>query len=639
MADRDVRLTITAKDDASKVIDKVGKSLDKTGDSAESLVKQLTKGITSAAEDAESELKAMAQTSEKLAHALGPELADKAGQIVAEFRKVGATFDDIEANVDDVAAAIKKLDAVEGTARRVVAPMDDLGTATHRVGTEADRSRSVMANFMGNAAQDIPGVAGSMGALNVAVGQFAEYATEGGIAMSGLIASMAPIAASVVLFQGISTYMGDISRKKAFNREQVEGWVQALRDGKTEIEHIRDIVDETGKLETPVFGVEDLVPVFNRAGISAERYAEILKMSDDQLMDFVKTGIGANKTWGEQALLYEALQGAAHNYQDAVEDTAGALKFLGPTQEELNRIMAEHRELAEGVARSQAEVAHQYDAADAALLNLTDGVERYTAAMRGGVVGGSELGVIFGKVATDAGEAATQIDDLTDALNRNNETVLALANSELALETAWDNAETALNGVFEALKKGDVEAADDAMRNLKQSYLGVAEAAGRNAVEALGENASESEKAKAKNDAMRGALEELGRTLAPGSPEYQALQGWIALLGKIPADKTTRIGATYVGNTPGASVTGARRGFADGGTVPGPKGSPQLVVAHGGETFVPTHKPGFDTSKMGGPTYNVTINAGVGADGYAVGQQFVQAIKEYERHAGTGWRS
>lgn len=42
--------------------------------------------------------------------------------------------------------------------------------------------------------------------------------------------------------------------------------------------------------------------------------------------------------------------------------------------------------------------------------------------------------------------------------------------------------------------------------------------------------------------------------------------------------------------------------FDDGGVVGGPRGAPRLIVAHGGETVVPTHKTGA------GNTFNATIN-------------------------------
>ena len=40
-------------------------------------------------------------------------------------------------------------------------------------------------------------------------------------------------------------------------------------------------------------------------------------------------------------------------------------------------------------------------------------------------------------------------------------------------------------------------------------------------------------------------------------------------------------------------VTNGVPSFGDGGTVPGSIGSPQLIMAHGGETVLPTHKNGY----------------------------------------------
>lgn len=75
-------------------------------------------------------------------------------------------------------------------------------------------------------------------------------------------------------------------------------------------------------------------------------------------------------------------------------------------------------------------------------------------------------------------------------------------------------------------------------------------------------------------------------------------------------------------------------GFDDGGVVPGPIGSPQLIMAHGGETVWPTHKQtgGF------GNVYNINVQAPPGADLAAIGQVTVEAIRAYERRNGNGWR-
>lgn len=48
--------------------------------------------------------------------------------------------------------------------------------------------------------------------------------------------------------------------------------------------------------------------------------------------------------------------------------------------------------------------------------------------------------------------------------------------------------------------------------------------------------------------------------------------------------------------------------FDTGGIVPGPIGSPQVIIAHGGETVLPTHKSGTSSGWSGDQNVNVTIN-------------------------------
>jgi hypothetical protein len=90
------------------------------------------------------------------------------------------------------------------------------------------------------------------------------------------------------------------------------------------------------------------------------------------------------------------------------------------------------------------------------------------------------------------------------------------------------------------------------------------------------------------------------------------------------------IGVRAIGNIAGV--------YHDGGVVPGPRGSDQLIMAAGGETILPTHKPVTGASSDGARIINVTVNAGMGADGPQIGKKVVDAIKRYERDHGPGWR-
>jgi len=86
------------------------------------------------------------------------------------------------------------------------------------------------------------------------------------------------------------------------------------------------------------------------------------------------------------------------------------------------------------------------------------------------------------------------------------------------------------------------------------------------------------------------------------------------------------------------STLGGRR--ASGGPVAG--GSSYLVGEMGPELFTPAAGGGRITpnNSLGGATYNITVNAGMGSgSGAQIGEQIVTAIKRYERTSGPVFAS
>ena len=73
--------------------------------------------------------------------------------------------------------------------------------------------------------------------------------------------------------------------------------------------------------------------------------------------------------------------------------------------------------------------------------------------------------------------------------------------------------------------------------------------------------------------------------------------------------------------------------FAKGGVVTAP--TLGLVGEAGAEAVIPLSKLG----SMGGSTYNISVSAGMGADGNSIGAQIVEQIKRYEKSNGKRWRS
>jgi len=95
--------------------------------------------------------------------------------------------------------------------------------------------------------------------------------------------------------------------------------------------------------------------------------------------------------------------------------------------------------------------------------------------------------------------------------------------------------------------------------------------------------------------------------------------------GKVSANELKRIQAAGVGG--GLTHPSAR--LAKGGIVLGPTNA--LIGEAGPEAVVPLS--GANSAKIGS-TINITVNAGMGANGNVIGQEIVEAIKRYERSSG-----
>jgi LysM repeat protein len=66
---------------------------------------------------------------------------------------------------------------------------------------------------------------------------------------------------------------------------------------------------------------------------------------------------------------------------------------------------------------------------------------------------------------------------------------------------------------------------------------------------------------------------------------------------------------------------------------------PYIVGENGPELFMPNVNgsvtPNNESRNISGGVYNITINAGIGADGTIIGRQIVEAITKYERNSGA----
>lgn len=245
---------------------------------AEDAGKQMAAALKAAADKATKELQETVDLADKLGAALGPELTARVNvdEIAGKMRAVGMTTEQVEANIDDFRSSLSQM---ADTADQAKARMGDLDDGVRRVGDSSERSRSVMANFTGNAMQELPMMSGAFGPLNMAVGQFAEYATEGNIKLGKLLATGAGIGLVAVAMGQLADDAKKAAAIKAFNEKEVKDYAAALRKSDSVLVAVVDHLREAGKIEVHPGGIMDgvmggdVTDSFARAGLSVDQFA------------------------------------------------------------------------------------------------------------------------------------------------------------------------------------------------------------------------------------------------------------------------------------------------------------------------------------------------------------------------------
>lgn len=127
---------------------------------------------------------------------------------------------------------------------------------------------------------------------------------------------------------------------------------------------------------------------------------------------------------------------------------------------------------------------------------------------------------------------------------------------------------------------------------------------------------------------VKGIFDSITRALNPLTSGLQAIADLIRWINGTPVKN-------FVGNA-NLTVrgTGAQRPFADGGIVMKPI-SNALVGEAGPEAIIPLDRFDDVVGKRGGGSIVINVNAGMGTDGAAVGEQIVNAIRRYERTSGA----
>lgn len=253
--------------------------------------------------------------------------------------------------------------------------------------------------------------------------------------------------------------------------------------------------------------------------------------------------------------------------------------------------------------------------------------------------------------AAALGDTTAAADDTASALNDVTQAQQSMT-AGLEMSAAADNFQKQLKDVRKALQDNGTALtgnSDAALANrdaLRQAAQG--------AVDVYNDNIKNGKMGiPAATQALKDQIQQLVNTSSSSEATRKKVQAYIDTLGLIPADVNTKVnvdtsavasamtdiqkmlaasGVVVVnGNTVGHGAGQSRMASYDvGGTVPGPKGAPQLAIVHGGE-FVLSNDMLAAASRggSGGPT--VTTAGGIGGNVYYVTNNYIQGSILAER--------
>jgi hypothetical protein len=248
-------------------------------------VKAALDTLNTGLDQTETEVEGTIAAVKALGDVLGPSFdSTRLEGFVTDLRQMGVEFDQIEANAKEFADVIQRVDNVKMTA--LEGGLDRVGTGLDRVRSNSDQSRSVLANMAGNSAQDLGELGGVVGTLGVGIGQLAEYAVDGNIALSNLAKVAGPMLGVAAAGLLVNKAVGDMAKVSESASARVDVFTEALIEGRDAWEDFREQVEETGELtfeDDGIFGtgfggaVRNVIPHLATLGLTLEDFQRIVE--------------------------------------------------------------------------------------------------------------------------------------------------------------------------------------------------------------------------------------------------------------------------------------------------------------------------------------------------------------------------
>lgn len=397
----------------------------------------------------------------------------------------------------------------------------------------------------------------------------------------------------------VAAKLGEVSEAKVIDEEELE----KARKFRELMDNLQDAIQDMS-----LAAGEYLVPVLQDAG---ETIAD--------LNEIIRTGTGGTNDL--TGAIKGGLKVAMGDWRGVAEDAAEAQR----DQALATDLATTAIEAASEAARIAANDAYQkqIDATEAAMDGLAAQGERY---VEGLIEAGEEQKAVNDALAEskqradDASYAIQRLDGSWDSLRGD----IDGANTWLDLQDQFDQVEVKAEEAWTAAAEG-ADDAEQKARDYERSMNDTKIAVGDYATEVLNLPDEVVSKLIADIDAGKKAeVEAFLKRLGDGVT--------LPIRPKIVSSDGSTGTSVRVDENGNLSVIGAG---ANGGIVTRPTNA--LIGEAGPEAVIPLDRmPGASPlpAGLGGGSINITVNAGMGTDGAAVGRQIVKALNEYKRSGG-----
>lgn len=345
-----------------------------------------------------------------------------------------------------------------------------------------------------------------------------------------------------------------------------------------------------------------------KAQINLTKATNGTKKAQDALDAAVK-GYGAGSKQGKQA--QRDLTEAQRDAEKSGYDTEKAVFDLAEAEQELITVRADATSTAQMIREAEINLAE-------AKLSLTES----QIDQEDSQISVTEATTLYDQVLNGVTEDSVIYKDLLAELN---EKKAAEAEAIIAVTDARTAEQEALVKIAESLT-----AEGEAVKEVEEAKFALAEAE-------LAVTKAKEDEAKASRDLAAAQLEEAQSLLAIAEAQKEVnkqkveagkMVGGKAALTKVDASLASVRGLVnnalaLVGQTSGIRM------MATGGIVTRPTAA--IIGERGAEAVIPLSK----MNRFGGGTaINISVNAGMGADGADIGQQIIDAIRKAERRSG-----